>query len=244
MPDKKLLYAMNLFNIVQKSDTKQGKIFDAVVIALILYSIFTLTIETLPSLDNRLVTFLGISEIVITVLFTIEYMLRLISSEKKLGYVFSIYGLIDLIAILPFYLSLGLDLRALRAFRIFRIFRLLKLTRYSRAINRFHRALILAKEELVLFLVATLILLYLAAFGIYHFENEVQPESFKSIIHSIWWATTSLTTVGYGDVYPITAGGRFFTFFVLVIGLGVVAVPPGLVASSLSKARDEEKFDI
>ena len=235
---------MKLSDIVQKSDTKQGKLFDLAVIALILYSICTLTIETLPSLDHRLVHFLGISEIVITILFTIEYLLRIVSEKKKLSYVFSFYGLIDLIAILPFYLSLGLDLRGLRAFRIFRIFRLLKLTRYSNAINRFHRALILAKEELILFLVATLILLYLAAFGIYHFENEAQPESFKSIFHSIWWAITSLTTVGYGDVYPITAGGRFFTFFVLVIGLGVVAVPPGLVASSLSKAREEEENDI
>jgi len=235
---------MKLYDVVEKSDTKQGKLFDIVVIVLILYSIFTLTIETLPLLDDRLVYFLRISEIVITILFTVEYLLRLISAEKKLGYIFSFYGLIDLIAILPFYLSVGLDLRGLRAFRIFRIFRLLKLTRYNNAMNRFHRALVLAKEELILFLVATIILLYLAAFGIYHFENEAQPENFKSIFHSIWWATTSLTTVGYGDVYPITAGGRFFTFFVLVIGLGVVAVPPGLVASSLSKAREEEKNDI
>ena len=235
---------MKLSEIVQKSDTKRGKLFDLAVIVLILYSIFTLTIETLPALDRRLVDFLRISEIVITIAFTIEYLLRIVSANKKLNYVFSFYGLIDLIAILPFYLSMGLDLRGLRAFRIFRIFRLLKLTRYSNAINRFQRALVLAKEELIIFLVATLILLYLAAFGIYHFENEAQPENFKSIFHSIWWATTSLTTVGYGDVYPITAGGRFFTFFVLVIGLGVVAVPPGLVASSLSKAREEEKYDI
>ena len=90
-------------------------------------------------------------------------------------------------------------------------------------------------------MVTTLIVLYLAAFGIYHFEHEAQPEQFKSIFHSIWWAVTTLTTVGYGDIYPVTLGGRFFTFVVLMVGLGVVAIPPGLVASALSKAREEEE---
>ncbi len=85
-----------------------------------------------------------------------------------------------------------------------------------------------------------LILLYLSAVGIYYFENTVQPEQFKSIPHSLWWAVVTLTTVGYGDIYPVTAGGRIFTFFVLMLGLGVVAVPTGLVSSALSQARSEE----
>ncbi|WP_411710902.1 potassium channel family protein [Legionella septentrionalis] len=98
----------------------------------------------------------------------------------------------------------------------------------------------MAKEELVLFLSAALIILFLAGVGIYYFENEAQPEVFSSVFHSLWWAVATLTTVGYGDIYPVTVGGKIFTFFVLVIGLGVVAVPAGMVASALSKAREME----
>jgi len=93
----------------------------------------------------------------------------------------------------------------------------------------------------VLFGCIAMILLYLSAVGIYYFENAAQPEKFKSIFHSLWWALATLTTVGYGDIYPVTAGGQFFTFFVLMLGLGVVAVPTGLIASALSQARNENK---
>ncbi|WP_444927605.1 potassium channel family protein [Microbulbifer sp. TRSA002] len=111
---------------------------------------------------------------------------------------------------------------------------------YSKAVARFGRAFRMIKEELVLFRVTALILLYLSSVGIYYFESAAQPEQFKSIFHSLWWAVTTLTTVGYGDMYPVTLGGRIFTFFVLLIGLGVVAIPTGLVASALSKARIED----
>lgn len=117
----------------------------------------------------------------------------------------------------------------------------MKLTRYTRAIATFRKALNIAKEEVVLFLFATSLLLYLSAVGIYYFENSVQPDQFKSIFHSLWWAVATLTTVGYGDVYPITVGGKVFTFIILMIGLGIVAVPAGLVASALAKVRQEEK---
>jgi voltage-gated potassium channel len=119
----------------------------------------------------------------------------------------------------------------------------MKLARYSSAMNRFTRAFKIAKEEIILFSVVTLMLLYLSAVGIYYFENEAQPEAFKSIFHSLWWASSTLTTVGYGDVYPITNGGKVFTFIILMIGLGIVAVPAGLLASALSKARIDEQLD-
>jgi voltage-gated potassium channel len=104
---------------------------------------------------------------------------------------------------------------------------------------RVHRAFIIAKEELVLFGATTLILLYLASLGIYYCESQAQPEAFSSIFACMWWAVTTLTTVGYGDMYPITTGGKLFTFFILIIGLGIVAIPTGLFASALSKAREE-----
>ncbi len=107
--------------------------------------------------------------------------------------------------------------------------------------KRFGLAFMLVKEEIVLFFVCTIILIFITSAGIYYFENEAQPETFKSIFHSAWWSIVTLTTVGYGDIYPITLGGRIFTFFVLMIGVGLVTVPAGLVASALSKAREIEE---
>ena len=132
----------------------------------------------------------------------------------------------------------------MRAFRLLRLFRILKFAWDSSAARRFHIALSIAREELVLFLCVTLILIFLAAVGIHHFESEAQPQTFGSVFHCLWWAVSTLTTVGYGDVYPITVGGKIFTFFILLVGLGFISVPAGLVASALGKARqleDEEK---
>ena len=161
--------------------------------------------------------------------------MRVVLEERKLKFIFSFFGLVDLFAILPFYLSTGLDLRSLRALRLLRLF---KLFRYSKTIQRLNNAIKLAKQELVMFFSLTCILLYLAGVGIYYFENAAQPDTFSSIIDSLWWAVATLTTVGYGDIYPITAGGKIFTFFILMIGLGIVSIPAGIIASAISKARE------
>jgi voltage-gated potassium channel len=120
----------------------------------------------------------------------------------------------------------------------------LKLIRYNNALNRFNIAAGIVKEETVLFLIMTLIFIFLSSVGIYYFENGAQPEVFSSVIHSGWWAIITLTTVGYGDIYPITIGGKIFTFFILLIGVGIVTIPAGLVASALSKAREIEKENL
>ncbi|MBI3043997.1 MAG: ion transporter [Betaproteobacteria bacterium] len=206
---------------------------------LIILSLLAFAIETLPNLSTAQREALDLFETFTIGVFTVEYMMRLALSRPRRSYVLSFYGIMDLVAILPFYLSGGLDLRSVRAFRLLRLFRIFKLARYSAAIRRFHRAFLIVKEELALFGVAAGIVLYLSAVGIYYFEHEVQPEKFGSFFHSLWWAVATLTTVGYGDVYPVTLGGRFFTFVVLVVGLGVVAVPTGLVASALGKARED-----
>lgn len=219
-----------------------GKV-DFCIQLLIVLSLIAFAIETLPGLSTGWRKGLRVFEIATVVVFTIEYLLRFILSRPKLGYAFSFFGLVDLIAILPFYLSTGIDLRSIRAFRLLRLFRLLKLARYSAAMQRFHRAFLIAKEELVLFSATAMIVLYLASVGIFHFERDAQPEAFGSVFHSMWWAIATLTTVGYGDVYPITVGGRVLTFFVLIVGLGIVAVPTGLFASALSKAREELEED-
>ncbi len=228
-------------NIVDDTETLPGRLFSATIQLLIVISLVTFTIDTLPDLSKNTRKLLSTFEVIAVAVFTVEYILRILVAEKRASFIFSFYGFVDLLAILPFYLSSGLDLRAVRVFRLFRLVRILKLFRYNQAIKRFHRALIIAKEELILFGFVAIITLYLSAVGIYYFENEAQPEQFKSVIHSLWWAVTTLTTVGYGDMFPVTAGGRLFTFLVLMIGLGIVSVPTGLIASALSQAREEEK---
>jgi voltage-gated potassium channel len=230
-----------LRRIVFESDTKAGLYFDITIQVLIAVSLISFSIETLPGLSDSTYALLANIEFVIVIIFSIEYILRVMLSKKKLSYVFSFYGVVDLLSILPFYLSSSLSLQALRALRFIRLFRILKLARYSRAISRIGKALTMAKEELILFGFVTLILLYLSAIGIYHFEHAAQPEVFKSVFDSLWWAVATLTTVGYGDVYPITIGGRTFTFIVLMLGLGVVAVPTGIISSALSAVRRAEK---
>ena len=231
---------MTIFEIVQRSDTTPGRIFDSTVVVLILVSVITVSIGTLPNLPPSVQAALSWSEVIIVGLFTIEYALRIGTAPKKLQYALSPHGIVDLVAILPFYLTLGgIDLRALRVLQLFRIVRILKLARYSEAMARFARAMAIAKEEIVLFAGVAIALLYLAAAGIWYFEHEAQPEAFASILHSLWWATATLTTVGYGDVYPVTAGGKLFTFVILMCGLGIVAVPAGLVAAALSQVRQE-----
>jgi len=230
--------------IVEDNTTRKGKYFDYFIQLLILLSLISFSIETLPDNSSRTIKILDLFEIFCIAIFSIEYLLRVYVAKSPFKYIFSFYGVIDILAILPFYLRGAMDLRVLRAFRIFRIFRALKLIRYNRALNRFKIAARIVKEELVLFLVVTGILIFLASAGIYFFENEAQPELFKSVFHSFWWSIVTLTTVGYGDVYPITMGGKIFTFFVLIVGVGIITIPAGLVASALSKARKIEDEEI
>ena len=232
---------MKIKRIIEENDTRGGRVFDLVIQGLIMLSLVSFSIETIPDLSERTQRLLRVIEVVTVLIFTVEYLLRIAVADRRLRFILSFYGMVDLLAILPFYIASGIDLRAIRAARLLRLLRAFKLVRYSKAIKRFHRAFVIAKEELVLFLFVTCLLLYFSAVGIYYFENQAQPDIFRSVFHSLWWALGTLTTVGYGDIYPITTGGKIFTFFVLIIGLGIVAVPSGLVASALSKARREEE---
>lgn len=238
MPIKNKIYLL-----VDDTDNTSGKVFSFFIQLLIVVSLVSFSLDTFPNLSPETKKLLHIIEVITVAVFTIEYVLRIVASEKPFRFIFSFFGLVDLAAILPFYISTGLDLRAVRIFRFLRLIRILKLFKYNQAINRFHRALMIAKEELILFGFISIVMLYLSAVGIYYFENAAQPDHFKSVFHSLWWALTTLTTVGYGDMFPITAGGKVFTFFVLIIGLGVVAVPTGLVASALSQAREQDEVD-
>jgi len=225
---------------IEDNSSRDGKIFDYSIQFLIFLSLVAFSIETLPNNSEQTKSILSGFEYFSIIIFSLEYLLRIFVSKAPIKYVFSFYGLIDLISILPFFLGAAYDLRALRIFRVFRVFRALKLARYSQAINRFHLAAKIVHEEVILFLMVTMIFIFIASTGIYYFENEAQPDVFSSVIDSLWWAVVTLTTVGYGDVYPITIGGKVFTFFMLIVGVGIVTVPAGLVSSALSQAREIE----
>lgn len=228
-------------SFVEFNDNKLSRWFAFFIQALILVSLVTFSVETLPNLKPETRYLLRIIEIFCVVVFTVEYILRIYVADSKPRFIFSFFGIIDLLAILPFYLSFGVDLKSLRALRFLRLFRVLKLVRYNRAMNHFVRAMSSAKEQIFLFIFITMILIYFAAVGIYYFENEAQPEHFSSIFDSLWWAIVTLTTVGYGDVYPITVGGKVFTFIILMIGLGIVAVPTGIISSALTGSVDKKE---
>ncbi len=230
--------------MIQRDENGQvhfGRRLDLLLQVLIIANLLALALETVPTLSEEQLHWLNGVEVVSIAIFTVEYLARCLLCRPMWRYALSFYGIIDLLSILPFFLCAGLDLRSARALRLMRLFRLFKLTRYSKAARRYRHAFAIAKEELVLFGCAALIVLYLAAVGIHYFESEAQPDKFASIPDSLWWAIVTLTTVGYGDVYPITLGGRLFTSVVLIMGLGFVAVPTGLLAGALAKAREHEK---
>lgn len=205
----------------------------------IIVSIVCFTVETIPDLSANTRSILEIFEWISVSIFTCEYLIRAIYSKPIRKYCLSFFGIIDLLSILPFYVGLAIDLRSIRVIRLLRLLRLFKFARYTKAIDRLKKSFIDIKSELVVFGFITLIVIYLSAVGIYHFEHEKQPENFGSVVDSLWWAVATLTTVGYGDVYPKTAGGKLFTSMMLFIGLGIVSIPSGLIASSLTKNRDD-----
>lgn len=231
-----------LRQLVDDPSTTHGKRFMLAVQFLIILSLVSFTLETLSGNSELFKFFLQCIEVTTIVLFTFEYLLRVFVSKKSLNFIFSIWGIIDLLSILPFYLLLffGFDSRAFKTLRLLRLLRLFKLFRYNDSIHRFKRAFEIAKDDLVLFGAAALIMIYISGVGVYFFEKDAQPEKFSSILDGVWWGVVTLTTVGYGDSYPITAWGRVFTFLIIIIGLAIVSIPTGVFSSALTKARQEE----
>jgi voltage-gated potassium channel len=224
--------------LVIGNSTLSARICQSFIQILIVLSIVAFTVETLPDLSAAVRGALRSFEVFVITVFTLEYLLRFWLSDQRLKFVFSFFGIIDLLVILPFYLQLGIDLRSLRILWLFRLFRLFKLVRHVSAAKRIGDAFKLVRVDLAVFGMGALFVFYLAAVGIYFFEHEAQPDTFASVIHSFWWALATLTTVGYGDVYPVTVGGKVFTFFTLMVGLGVFAVPTGLITMAIVSTRE------
>ena len=213
------------------------KIAEYFIQTLIILSIIAFALETESSLQEKYSSFFNYFEIFTVIIFTIEYFIRMLVSKKKLSYIFSFYGIVDLLAILPFYLDFGFDARSLRVIRIFKI---LKFKQYNYAMKRYSLALNSIRNELAVFSLSAMFLLYISAVGIYFFEKDIQPEKFGSILDSMWWALVTLTTVGYGDTYPITPLGKLFTSLIVVIGIAIIAIPTGLISSALTNTNNKK----
>ena len=229
-----------LKNIIEQHDTKVGKYFDLFIQLLIILSLISFSVETIPNLSDKKILYLNYFELFTIIVFSVEYLLRLYVADKKLKYIFSFYGMIDLLAILPFYLRSVFDLRSIRILRLFRILRTFKLLRFVAALERLKQAFMIVRDEFIVFSSAIVLLIYVSAVFIYFFENPTQPEMFTSIVHCFWWAITTLTTVGYGDMSPITLGGKVFTSIIILLGLAIVAIPAGLLASALSEIKNKD----
>jgi len=213
--------------------------------AVIILSTIAMGVETVPDLPAWAVEALYAFELFVIAVFTVEYVLRLLSTPHPFGYARSFFGIVDLLAIAPFYIALlatgsGIDLRAIRALRLLRLARLFKLARYTVALDRFGVAWRAVKDEVTVFGITALVVLYVCALVIFQCEHDAQPDKFRSVFDAMWWAAVTLTTVGYGDIYPITFVGRLFTVFMLFMALGIIAVPTGLVASALVAIRNRE----
>lgn len=226
-----------LHEIIYEADTRAGKIFDLILLIVIITSVLLVMLESVASIDTKYHDILNISEWIITILFTIEYILRLVSIKKPLKYVFSFYGIIDLLSTLPKYLSFVLvgshSLVALRALRLLRIFRILKLARYIGASNRLLVALRASKAKIAVFIFFIIIVCTILGTVMYMIEGE--ENGFTSIPTSVYWAIVTLTTVGFGDIAPNTPLGQFIASIIMILGYGIIAIPTGIISSEMTK---------
>jgi voltage-gated potassium channel len=228
-----------LHEIIYEADTSEGKLFDVILLVAIIASIILVMLESVESFDAKYHNFLNISEWIITILFSIEYITRIITIKKPFKYIFSFFGIIDLLSTIPKYLSFIIvgshSLAALRALRLLRVFRILKLARYIGASNKLLVALRASRAKILVFLFFVIILSVILGTVMYMVEGE--ENGFTSIPRSVYWAIVTLTTVGYGDIAPHTPLGQFIASIIMILGYGIIAIPTGIVTSEMTKSE-------
>ena len=212
----------------------------------------TIILDSFQNIHDRFQTVFQVFEVITVIVFTLEYILRIWTADllypdakhPRLKYCFSFMAIIDLLAILPFYLPFfSADLRFLRMMRLFRLFRLLrvfKLGRYFEALHVIVKVIRSSGPQLIMSVVICFFVMLFSAIIMYEVENPVQPEQFPNVISSLWWAICTLTTVGYGDVYPITVVGRFFASVISLVGIGIIAIPTGIIAAGFNQVISNE----
>lgn len=227
-----------IVEVAEKGDTT-SRAFDIFILTLIFLNVIAVIVETIKPVQILYGDFLNAFEVFSVIIFTIEYVARIWSCTEKysssklsrIRYMFTPMAIIDLLAILPFYISLEMDLRAIRILRLFRIFRVAKVGRYYSSLQLIKDVVKKKKEELVLSLVIMLFLLIVSSSVIYYVENSAQPEVFSSIPSAMWWAIVTLSTVGYGEIYPITVLGKFVAAIIAILGIGMFALPTGILGA-------------
>jgi voltage-gated potassium channel len=230
--------------IIFGHDTKSSKLFDVILLWVILISVVIVILESVPSLHDRFSKFFFYAEWAITILFTLEYLIRIWSSKTPFRYIFSFWGLVDLLSILPTYLELinfGFHyLLAVRILRLLRVFRILKLVRFNREAQKLLLAMKGSSYKIAVFLMVVISIMVLLGTIMYVIEGG--QNGFTSIPQSIYWAIVTVTTVGFGDVVPQTVLGKFLSSIAMIMGYAIIAVPTGIISVELAKNRSEDKI--
>jgi voltage-gated potassium channel len=226
--------------IIFEADTKAGRRFDVTLIGMILLSVLTVMLDSVPQINAKYGQQLYYAEWFFTVLFTAEYAVRLWCIEHSWGYAKSFYGVVDLLSVLPTYLSLWFPgaqfFLAVRILRVLRVFRVLRMVRYVGEAELIAQALAASRRKIIVFVASVLALMVIFGALMYVVEGGTNP-AFASIPHSIYWAVTTMTTVGYGDITPTTPLGQSLASFIMIMGYGIIAVPTGIVTLELNEAN-------
>lgn len=230
-----------LYIIIYGANTFAGRFFDLMLLGVILLSVLLVMLESVEKLDSEYHTFIVVSEWVITIFFTLEYILRIISNRKPLSYIFSFYGIVDFISILPMYLSFFIPgsrmLAVIRALRLLRLFEILNLGHFTGQQSQLKLALKASRTKIIVFVYFILIVCILLGSIMYVVEGK--DSGFTSIPVSIYWCIVTLTTVGYGDIAPVTTLGQVIASCVMILGYGVIAVPTGIVTAQFTASKNK-----
>ena len=226
--------------IIFEADTKAGRRFDVTLIGMILLSVLTVMLDSVPQINAEYGQQLYYAEWFFTLLFTVEYAVRLWCIEHSWHYAKSFYGVVDLLSVLPTYLSLWFPgaqfFLAVRILRVLRVFRVLRMVRYVGEAELIAQALAASRRKIIVFVASVLALMVIFGALMYVVEGGTNP-AFASIPHSIYWAVTTMTTVGYGDITPTTPLGQSLASFIMIMGYGIIAVPTGIVTLELNEAN-------
>lgn len=237
------LIRQRIYIVIYGTNTRAGKLFDVFLLIFILLSVAAVMLESVQEIDAKYHTALWVAEWIFTILFTIEYILRIFSTKKPWKYIFSFYGIIDLLAILPMYLSFFITgsnlLASIRALRLLRLFRVLKLAQFVGEATNLKTALRASRAKITVFLFSVLIIAMVI--GTLMFLIEGPRAGFSSIPRGVYWTIVTLTTVGYGDIVPVTAFGQFLSVLVMITGYGIIAVPTGIVSAEFAKQKIKRK---
>lgn len=232
-----------IYIIIYGANTFAGRLFDLILLGVILLSVLLVMLESVEKLDSKYHSFILVSEWIITIFFTIEYILRIISNRKPLSYIFSFYGVVDFISILPMYLSFLVPgsriLSVIRALRLLRLFGILNLVHFTGQESKLKLAIKASRTKIIVFVYFILIVSILLGAIMYVVEGK--ESGFTSIPVSIYWCIVTLTTVGYGDIAPVTTLGQVIASFIMIMGYGIIAVPTGIVTAEFSNIKNPEK---